>query len=277
MLWHLSFLVPMWCFLLATWRAGFRSRVLLGSGLLGVGVVVIAYLAASFSMRQLQTVTLDVGLSGLRFCLVLFSITLTQDMVAREIERRSVVFSICYPISRADYLLGRFLGVAALSFVALLVFSILLLSAVLLSSKGYDQQFGVFLGFPFWFAIAGIWLDSLVVTAFAVLICCLSTVSILPLAAGLSFAVAGKALGPLVEYIASGANGQSDLAAAYQPLLAVATWLMPDLSRLDWRLWPMYGLQPEFSTVLLAVVMALFYTAAMLAFAVWIFSRREFS
>lgn len=267
----------MWCFFLATWRAGFRSRVLLGCALLGIGVVLAAYLAASFSMRQLQTVTLDVGLSGLRFCLVFFSITLTQDLVAREIERRSVVFSICYPTSRAAYLLGRFIGVASLSFVAALILGLLLLTATLLASKGYEQQFAVSLGAPYWSAIFGIWLDSLVVAAFALVVSCISTVSVLPLAAGLAFAVTGKALGPLAEYIASGANGQPELAAAYQPVLAVAPWLIPDLSRLDWRMWPMYGLQPESMTVFLSICMALSYMAAMLTCAVWIFSRREFS
>lgn len=267
----------MWPFFLASWRAGFRSRALLGSALLGVGVVLTAYLAASFSMRQLQTVTLDVGLSGLRFCLVLISITLVQDLVAREIERRSIIFSICYPTSRADYLLGRFFGVVALSFVSLLILALLLLCAALFVGQGYEQQFGVLLALPFWVTVLGVWLDSLVVAAFALLICCVSTVSVLPLAAGLVFAVAGKALGPLVEYIAEGANGQPELAAAYQPMLAVAEWLIPDLSRLDWRVWPMYGLQPDPMTVLLSIAMALGYAGAMLAFAVGIFARREFS
>jgi Cu-processing system permease protein len=267
----------MWPFFLASWRAGFRSRALLGSAFLGAGVVLTAYLAASFSMRQLQTVTLDVGLSGLRVCLVLISITLVQDLVAREVERRSVIFSICYPASRADYLLGRFFGVVALSFVSLLILALLLLSAVLFVGNGYEQQFGVSLGLPFWAAILGVWLDSLVVAAFAVLVCCVSTVSVLPLAAGLVFAIAGKALGPLVEYIADGANGQPELAAAYQPILSVAVWLIPDLSRLDWRAWPMYGLQPDPVTMLWSIVIALGYAGAMLAFAVGIFNRREFS
>lgn len=264
-------------FFLATWRAGFRSRALFGFFLVGLALVFFAYLSASFSMRQLRTVTLDIGLTGLRLCLVFISITLVQDLVGREIERRSVVFSLSYPRSRASYLLGRFMGVIALSGVATLILGLLLLIAVILAGGTFEQEHRVALGVPYWLAVGGIWLDSVVVTSFTLLVCSLATSSLLPLAAGVAFAIIGKAFGPVAEYIARGADGQVELVAAYRPMLAVAEWFIPDLSRLDWRVWPMYGLSPELDAIGLAVLMAVFYSAAMLAFSAWLFSRREFS
>jgi ABC-type transport system involved in multi-copper enzyme maturation permease subunit len=264
-------------FFLASWRAGFRSRALLGFFLLGLVLVFFAYLTASFSMRQLRTVTLDVGLSGLRFCLVFISITLVQDLVGREIERRSVVFSLSYPSSRASYLFGRFLGVIALSGVAATILGLLLWMAVMLAGGSFEQEHRVVLGSAYWITVGGVWLDSVVVTSFVLLVCSIATTSLLPLAAGIAFALAGKAFGPLLEYIARGADGQEDMVAVYQPLLAIAQWLIPDLSRLDWRFWPMYGVAPEMSTVALAILMAFLYSAALLAFSAWLFSRREFS
>lgn len=264
-------------FFLASWRAGFRSRALLGYFVLGLVLVFCAYLSASFSMRQLRTVALDVGLSGLRFCLIFISITLVQDLVGREIERRSVLFSLSYPCSRAGYLLGRFFGVIALSGAAAAILSMLLWLAVMLAGGTYEQENRVVLGLPYWATIGGLWLDSVVVTSFTLLVCSLATVSILPLAAGLSFAVIGKAFGPLVDFIARGADGQTALVMAYSPMLATAEWLIPDLSRLDWRFWPMYGVMPELGAIGFSIVMALCYSAAMLAFSVWCFSRREFS
>ena len=264
-------------FFLASWRAGFRSRALLAYFILGVTLVFVAYLSASFSMRQLRTVALDVGLSGLRFCLVFISITLVQDLVGREIERRSVVFSLSYPCSRASYLLGRFLGVIALSCVAAVVLALLLWIAVMFAGGSFEQEHRVVLGWPYWITIGGLWLDSVVVTSFVLLVCTVATTSLLPLSAGIAFAIVGKAFGSLVEYIAHGAGGQDEMAAAYRPLLAVTKWLIPDLSRLDWRIWPMYGVAPETGSVGLAVLMALLFIGAMLAFSAWIFARREFS
>lgn len=264
-------------FFLASWRAGFRSRALLGFFLLGLVLVSFAYLSASFSMRQLRTVTLDVGLSGLRFCLIFISISLVQELVGREIERRSVVFSLSYPSSRASYLLGRFFGVIALSGVAAIILALLLWIAVMLAGGAYEQEQRVVIGLAYWATIGGLWLDSVVVASFVLLICSVATSSLLPLAAGIAFAIAGKGFGSLVEYISRGADGQAEMVAIYQPLLAVAQWFIPDLSRLDWRFWPMYGLAPEMGSVSLSVLMGLLYSSAMLAFSVWLFARREFS
>lgn len=264
-------------FFLSSWRAGFRSRALLGIFLLGVLLVVVAYLSASFSLRQLRTVALDVGLSGLRFCLVLFAITLVQELLGREIERRSIVLALSYPVSRAGYLLGRYFGVLALVGAAAAILALLLLIAVLASGGHYEQQFRVELGWAFWAAIFGVWLDVAVVAAFTLLITTVSTVPMLPLALGAMFAIAGRALGAVVDYVSKGADGQTDLVIHYGPVLNVVRWLLPDLSRLDWRTWPMYGVQPDAASMLLGGGMAVLYSAGLIYLAIYTFSRREFS
>jgi Cu-processing system permease protein len=78
----------MGAFLLSAWRAGLRSRSIQGVLVLGILLMGVAYLSASFSPRQPQTVALDVGLSGLRFSLVLFALFWVQELVGREIESR---------------------------------------------------------------------------------------------------------------------------------------------------------------------------------------------
>lgn len=163
-------------FFFSSWRSGFRDRTFLAVFALGVALVALAYLSGLFSPRQPLTVALDVGLSGLRFSLVLFAITLTQDLVGREIEKRSVVLTLSYPVNRATYLIGRYLGVLALTGVAALLLGLLLWIAVLLLGLDYDQQFRVSLGIPYWSAVFGVWVDVAVVAAFSLWIATLLTV-----------------------------------------------------------------------------------------------------
>ena len=264
-------------FFLSTWRAGFRSRSFIGIFLRGIALVGVAYLSASFSPRQPRTVALDVGLSGLRFCLVLFAITLTQDLVGREIDRRSVILTLSYPVPRSSYLFGRYCGVLALAGVGAAILGMLLWLAVLSTGLNYEQQFPVALGAPYFVAIIGIWLDVAVVAAFTLWIATLSTVSMLPMALGALFAIAGRALGPVADFVMKGADGQAELAANYGPVLSIVRWILPDLSRLDWRVWPMYAQPPDVGTMLLGVLMAVVYAGLMLGLAVHAFSRREFS
>lgn len=264
-------------FFLSSWRSGFRNRAFFAVLALAVALVGVAYLSASFSPRQPRTVALDIGLSGLRVSLVLFAITLLQDLVGREIQQRSVVLTLSYPTSRATYVLGRYLGVLALTGVATMMLSVLLWIAVMLSGLHYEQEFRVDLGMPYWATVFGVWLDIAVVTAFTLWITTLSTVTMLPLALGAVFAIAGRALGAVFDYVAKGADGQADLVEHYGPLLDVVRWVLPDLSRLDWRSWPMYGLLPDVPAIGLAILMAVAYSLAMLGLAIQAFSQREFA
>jgi ABC-type transport system involved in multi-copper enzyme maturation permease subunit len=267
----------MWEFCLSAWRSGFRSRSVHAILILGVLLVGVAYLSASFSPRQPKTVALDVGLSGMRFSLVLFALFWVQELVGREVERRTVMYALSYPVSRAAYIIGRYLGILGLLALAALLLGLLLWLTTLSVGGAYDQSFRLGLGWPFWLTIFGVWVDAALVAAFALWVASLSTVPMLPVALGVAFAVAGKSLGAVIEYLGRGGDGDPEFVARFNPLIEAVQWVLPDLSRLDWRVWPMYELFPGFPAIALGLLMATGYAAVMLALAVMTFSRREFS
>ena len=265
----------MWPFLVSAWRAGLRSRSIQGVLALGVLLVGVAYLSASFSPRQPRTVALDVGLSGLRVSLILFALFWVQELVGREIERRTVLFSLTYPVARGNYVVGRYLGVTGLLAFAAAILGVLLWFVVATTGGDYQQSFAIAGGPPYWLTVFGLWADAAVVAAFALWLSTFSTVPMLPLVLGLVFAVGGKSLGVVAEYMAKGADGDPAM-MRFAPFIDAIQWLLPDLSRLDWRAWPMYGLAPEGIAIGLGLVLAASYIALLLALAVITFSRREF-
>jgi len=165
---------------------------------------------------------------------------------------------------------------AALLMAASMILALLLWLAVILSSDLYEQSHRGALGLPYWATIFGLWLNVLVVTAFAMCIAALSTVPALPLALGAAFAIACQSLGAVVQYLASGADGRQDLVANYSTPLHIAGWLLPDLSRLDWREWTMYDHTPAPGALSLSCLMAICYIGFMLMLAVLSFGRRDF-
>lgn len=259
-----------------TWISGLRSRSLQAVFVLGLLLVGVAYLSSFFSARQPMTVALDVGLSMTRFSLVMLALFWVHEQVGREIDRRTVLFTITFPIPRQDYLLGRFFGILALLGVAVVILGLLLLAVVIFAAGSYQQQFEVALGGPYWASLFGIWLDAAVVTSFAFWIAALSTVPLLPLALGVAFAIAGRSFGAVRDYLAQGADGDRDLTNTFGPLIEVIQWVLPDLSRLDWRLWPMYAQPAALEPMLLGCLMALAYIVIMMGLAIRVFSRREF-
>lgn len=268
----------MWSFILSTLRAGQRGRSIQGVLVLGIALMCVAYLSASFSPRQPQTVALDVGFSGLRFSLVLLALFSIQDLVTREIDRKTVFINCTYPVPRGVWLLGRFAGIALLLLIATLLLGLMLWLVVLLGpGGGYEQQFPPSMGLPYFTALTGVWLDALVVCAFALCIAALSTANILPLALGAAFAVAGKGLGPAITYIVDPTNqNPADLGMQAAPVIEWVRWVLPDLSRLDWRVWPMYGVPLEQGLWLSGLGIAVSATVVLALLATWIFARREF-
>lgn len=264
-------------FVVSGFRAGVRGRSFQAVFLLGLVLIGVAYLSGSFSPRQPQTVALDIGLSGLRFSLVLLNLFWIQELVAREVDRKTILFSLAYPVSRASFLLGRLLAVVGLSTLAAIILALLLLATVLATGGDYSQETPVRLGMPYVATICGLILDATVVASFALCVSTVSTVAILPLVLGAAFAVGGKALGATTGYLAAGADGDANMVARFGRILDLAQWLLPDLSRLDWRDWPLYGLFSGFDATFWSVLMAVAYIAMLSSLAVWFFSRREFS
>lgn len=257
--------------------AGLRSqapRALLVIALLVLGA---ALLAASFSGRQPLTVGLDVGLSGLRMVLLLMTLVWVQLLLAQDIERKTLYFMLAYPFSRGQFLVARFITLALLSGLATLLLGGLLWVAISLFGDEAARTTQVALDVRYLLVLCGLWLDLLVVLAFAVLLCTLSTTPFLPLLLGLAFAFAARGLGPTFDYLRKEAYPDLSAAPWFAPVLEHAYAWLPDLSRLDWRPLALYALPIEPAAMGLAALMGLAYIVLLLAIAMQVFQRRDFT
>lgn len=250
---------------------GFRILLLATLALLGM-----AFLAGSFSGRQQLTVTLDVAFSGMRIVLLLMALVWMQDLLTRDIERKSVYFMLAHPVARWQFLLSRFFAVAALSGMSLLFIGAVFLALLHIFGSSYPQMRSPALGWSYALVLLGLWLDLLVVASFALMLATLSTTPFLPFLLGLAFALAARGMGPTIDYL-RGERSDPLNEQLFSPLLEHAYVWLPDLSRLDWRVLSLYDLPPEPLAMTLAALNALAYIAALTAIAIVIFQRRNFT
>ncbi|WP_027468360.1 ABC transporter permease [Deefgea rivuli] len=260
-----------------TWKSGWRSRAFIAVSIIGLGLIACAWLAAAFSARQPQAVALDVGLSAIRISLTLLSLSWIQELVGREIEKRTVFFVLAYPQSRKVYVLGRYFGIMSMLGVALIFLAIVLVLVVKAANWGYIVPHQLQLGWPLIWTLLGILLDLSVVTAVAMSIALISTSAIMPLLCGIGFALSARMMGPILTYLSQGADGDTELANNFTPIINKIAWLIPDLDRLDIRSWPLYGIKPDFSIFLASNLSITSYTIVILAIGVFAFNKREFS
>lgn len=260
----------------AALRSGWRSRGARVVLVLGVVVMLIAWLAAAFSARQPQTVALDVGISTIRLVSVFLGLYWIQELICKDIERKTVYTVLAYPQARYVYLLGRWLGVQVLLFCALFLLAFASLISSELAVGAYQQGTAVHTGWEYWITIGYVYLDLLVITSFATLVATVATVPMMAFFVGLGFAVAARGLGPALSYLLYLDGGDKALAPTYLPVLRVVQWVLPDLSRLDVRSSVLYGQWPATGELWMTSIMAISYSILILWLAIRIFKRREF-
>lgn len=262
---------------LIAWRLGLRSHAMYALFVLGASLMGIAYLAGAFSLRQPMVVAMDMGFSGLRILGLLLVLFWMQEAFAKDIDRRTITFALAYPAPRSSYVIGRFLGVMGLVVLAVVLWGGLLFLMGQYADWGYAQSSKNYLNLGFLLVLCGAAIDLFVIGAFFVFVTSLAETSVLPFLAGFGFALGARSLGGMLDYLSLSPLVDREMKAALLPALEKLRWLLPDLSRLDWRQITLYDQWPATGDMLQGICVAIGYAFIMLGGAVLSFHRRSFA
>jgi ABC-type transport system involved in multi-copper enzyme maturation permease subunit len=94
----------------------FKSRIMTNVALLGIALVILSYTSSEFTYGVPAKVALDFGLGTLSLSLVGIALFMGVNLIAKEIEHRTVYMVLARPISRTNFLIGRLLGMALVLF-----------------------------------------------------------------------------------------------------------------------------------------------------------------
>ena len=95
---------------------------------------------SSFSMRQIQEVSITMSLNLNSAILLFLSIFGGVSTIWRDVERKYIYNVLSHPIRRTDYILGRFLGLFALMFMVSVINFILSVIDINISASMYKSQ-----------------------------------------------------------------------------------------------------------------------------------------
>jgi Cu-processing system permease protein len=108
---------PVWRVARATFHEAWRRRFLNGILVFAILIIgsswVLAYLQPGAELKML----IDIGLGSCRFFGLLIAIFLGTRLIADEMERRTIYTLLAKPVTRAQFLFGKFLGGYATVFV----------------------------------------------------------------------------------------------------------------------------------------------------------------
>jgi ABC-type transport system involved in multi-copper enzyme maturation permease subunit len=244
-----------------TIREAIRNKLLYTLLFFAIVLIGTGVLVSTLSYVESERILQDVGLAAIRLMSVGIAVFVGVGLIHGEVERRTIYTILSKPVSRVEFLLGKYVG--------LVVTTWMMLAVMATAFAGVSLAYGAPLdgGHLTCFFLIG--MELVVMVAVATLFSAFTT----PMLASL-FTVGVYLLG----------HGSRDLRllgdqARSESLKPVANFLfevLPDLESFNVTLQAVHQLPIPSNEVVWAVVYALGYATVLLAGASYLFARRDF-
>lgn len=242
-----------------TFRQSVRQRVFFNIAVFGAGMVALAFVVSFLSYGYQYRVVRSIGLSGVALALNLLALLMSVTLVHQEIDRKTLFVVLTRPVTRSQYVLGRFLGLLAALAVVLAGFSVVFVIAMQMTNGTLAGQdaLALLMTLP----------EAAILAAFGLVLSCFSTPN-LSAGIGLGFWVAASTTDDLVRLTAKADAGTQGVAQ-------VVYYILPALSRFDFREAAVYGDPIQSGDVAMVVVYGVLYASMLVMLAGLVLSRRE--
>ncbi|MCX8072096.1 MAG: ABC transporter permease [Candidatus Binatia bacterium] len=245
-----------------TARESIRNKVLYSVMFFAALLIGIASAFGAVSLGDSIKFVKDFALTGLSLFGVAATVVLGVTMVHNELQRRTIYNVLSKPVSRGEFLLGKYLGLMAtlLAMVTGMAFAVFVV-------------LGALEGAPDWNLVPAILMMLAEIAILAAVAVFFSTVVVTPALAGL-FTVAAFIAGRSASWLAHFRG--DEFPAALRAVAAVLQRVLPQLDQLYVADRLIAGQTLPASLYAWAVAYALCYVAVLLAASLVLFRRREF-
>ena len=245
-----------------TLREAVRNRLLYNLLLFAILMIVSSIALAKLHLGYPDRIYRDVGLSAIALFGALIAIFVGINLVNREIEQKTIYTVLATPLSRWEFLAGKYVGMAALLLVQVSTMALCFLTV--LWFRNSEISAGLFQ------AIALIYVELVLVTALALFFSSF-TGSYLAGMFTIAFWIVGHLLADLRSF-----GEHSDL-EGLRSFTEALYWTLPNLDRLDLKGEAASGLTVDAGRVAFAGAYAACYSLGLLIAAAFVFRRRDFT
>jgi ABC-type transport system involved in multi-copper enzyme maturation permease subunit len=245
---------------LNTYRETVRDKVLYNLVLFALVMIGSSYVLGKISVYQEVKIIKDLGLAAISIFGMVIAIFIGIGLVSKEIDKRTLYSLLPKPISRVQFMLGKYAGLCLTLLVNVSVMTVGLYLLLFLMEEPFDP---LLLG-----AIYLIYVKLALLVAVAILFSTFTSSSLAGLFAGFVY-VAGYYSSDLKHF-------ENIVDSTFLPQLTrVLYYLLPNFKNFDVKSQVVAGLNVPFSQLGWATAYGLLYIAILLVASSWIFQRRN--
>lgn len=256
-----------------TFTEAIRDRVLFVLLFFALVMILSSFVFASISADQYNKIVKDLGLTSISIIGIVISIFLGVALVQKEIEKKTVYNIFSKPIKRAEFIVGKYLGLCTTLLVITVLMGLILLAIVVYIEIRHEGLVSYYYGgthYPeFFAAIYFQFLELLIIIGLALVFSSFTTPIL-----SIFFTFFSLAIGKFASDVKLFAEDlQSPVIMFITKFIYI---VIPHLDSLDFRYQAVYGGGVEWRVVLFVTLYTVLYSLALVLLAVLIFDRREF-
>lgn len=258
----------------AVFRESVRDRVPYSMMVFAILLMAASYLISQLTAGQDMKIVKDLGLAALSMFGLLIAVFLGIGLVSKEVERKSIFGLLTKPVSRAQFILGKYAGL-----VGTLIINLGVMTVAYYAVLGYMLYVSSPVARAAWPAPA---LDPRLLIAVVLIVAELALVTAIALFFSTFSSPLLSTLLTLGFWVAGHFN--ADLrnfgtVVDSAPVVTVARalyYVIPNLAPFDVKAEVVHGLPVGADHVLLTLLYAVVYSSVLLTAAITIFRRRDF-
>lgn len=244
-----------------TYKEMIRDKALFILIFFALGLLALSVLLSQLSIHENLRLTIDFGFSGIFLAIVAMTLFVGSTLVFREIDKKTILFLMSYPLSRSQFIMGKFFGFAAILCTLMLGLGVAL-AALLITIQWKPTA-------SFLIAFYGIFLETLVLLSMTLLFGVIIR-PILVVGAVVGLFLIGHGMNGFAEIVARGQN------EFLKTLSQILRWGLPNLENMNWMNQVVYAELVPGRTILFASVYSLGWIIFFLSLAIVVFRRRDF-
>ncbi|MFN8944071.1 MAG: ABC transporter permease [Pseudobdellovibrionaceae bacterium] len=108
----------------------FRDRFFYVMFFVGIFVILLSLLFGAMSFDERNKMIVDFGYGAVQISVLVLGLVLGSSIIAKEVERQTCLLILARPVSRWQFLMGKYFGILAVFFVNILVLNFVILFLV---------------------------------------------------------------------------------------------------------------------------------------------------
>ena len=268
-------MMAVWSVALITFKEGIKNRVIFGIFIIALLLFAATTVVITLFMRDIVKVAVDLSLSTVSFAGLLTLLFNGVNLFGKDLDKRTIYMVISRPISRSEYLVGKFLGIVLLALTVVVFLGLMSAVPVILSKRFYYYPEARFDWWIYFIAVIYIFIKLAVVSAVITLFASFTSNSFIALVLSLVVYFIGQST-ESVRLLLTSQVERIEVSPVLSYLVDIAYYIFPNISAFDLKTQAAHGLSISPSYIIWTAFYAVFYIFIALSIGALAFRRREF-